>query len=336
LTKTGRAQPTSAARLAAAVLAGERTALSRALSLVESGSAIGYEIHDRCYARSGGSLRIAVTGPPGAGKSTLLDRLIAAYRARGEQVGAILVDPSSPVAGALLGDRLRMSRHTRDNGVFIRSMANRGRLGGIAPATREAIRLLEAAGYSVVIVETVGVGQADFAVANCVDCTLFVTVPGAGDIVQALKSGITEVADVIVVNKADLPESGAMSATIASMLEIRQRGDQLSPVLTSGLSGAGTDALIEAIRAFVDSLRRGGGLRDRRLQQMRGEIEALLAEAAHAAAVRAVNERGTDDLVMSAVAGSITPRAAALATLSGGGDRYSAAADGPRDDPSPT
>lgn len=232
-----------------AVLAGQRRAVARALTIVENGLDGSADLVDALYPHTGAAWRIGITGPPGAGKSTLTDRLVGAFRQRGERVAVVAVDPSSPfTGGALLGDRVRMDRWADDDDVFVRSLAARGALGGLSEATEAACDVLDAAGYGVVLVETVGVGQGEVDVAEATDTTLVVLVPESGDAVQAMKAGLMEVADVFCVNKADKPEAGALVRALRAMLHLRAPSAWTPPVVkTSALEDVGLDALAEAL-----------------------------------------------------------------------------------------
>jgi LAO/AO transport system kinase len=274
-------------------MAGETRALARAIRMVEDRDPGIADLLRQVRERAGSARVVGVTGPPGSGKSTLCDQIIERWRARGHLVGVIAVDPSSPfTGGAILGDRVRMVRHTLDPGVFIRSMAARGHLGGLAAAAREAIRLLDASGRDRCLLETVGVGQSELEVMETADTTIVVTTPTTGDAVQIIKAGILEIADIFVVNKADLP--GA-SKVVRDLKELVRHGTTRTgwsaPVLTTvAESGEGVDDLVTAIDHHGDTIAASGELERRRIARLRAEVEAIVVERAAERARSALHE----------------------------------------------
>ena len=268
-----------ARRLAAGVFEGDRRAVARAISRVEAEGASAASMVRAVHARTGRAYLVGVTGAPGVGKSTLVDRLAVALRAADRTVGVLAVDPSSPFSGgAVLGDRVRMQTHAGDDGVFVRSMASRGQLGGLSRATGDAALVLDAAGFDFVVIETVGVGQAEVEVSRAADATLVVTMPGGGDGVQALKAGVMEIADVFVVNKADHAGADRAVAEIEAMLHLNDHrpGEWRPPVLrTRATEGRGVDEVVEAVARFRS--RGGDGARRRRRARMTTRVRQLAA-----------------------------------------------------------
>lgn len=297
-----------AASLAQSVLAGDRRALARAISLVEDGRAGATQILAALYPHTGKAHRVGVTGPPGSGKSTLVNALARAMRQRGLRLGIVAVDPTSPfTGGAVLGDRIRMGDLAVDPGIFIRSMATRGSLGGLARATSGVIEVLDAAGFDVVIVETVGAGQTEVSIAQTVHTTIVIEVPGLGDEIQTMKAGTLEVADILVVNKADLPQAENTFRALRVMLDagVSQSGDAghyrpgavlagddgrgvdersdkswKIPILkTIASEGQGIEALLDAVQAHRAYLAGSGRLDTLERARVASELEALLREA---------------------------------------------------------
>lgn len=267
-----------AAALVDGARAGDRGSVARLISLVESGGDAATEAVARLYPHTGKAYIVGVTGAPGAGKSTITDRLIARIRRDGAAVGVLAIDPTSPfTGGAILGDRVRMQDHATDEGVFIRSMATRGHLGGLALATPQALRVLDAAGKPWVIVETVGVGQVEVEVASAADTTVVVVNPGWGDSVQAAKAGLLEIADVLVVNKADRPGVQETVRDLVQMLELGGERPWRPPVVeTVATEGSGIDELFDAIERHRAFLETDGRLGARRLARLRNELRSIV------------------------------------------------------------
>jgi LAO/AO transport system kinase len=269
-----------AAALAQKVLAGDRRAIARAISMVEDGSSELPVLSRALYPGTGRAHTIGLTGSPGVGKSSLVAHLVKAARSRDLSVAVLAIDPTSPfTGGALLGDRLRMQAHATDPGVFIRSMATRGHLGGMALAAPEALRILDASGQDVIVVETVGVGQAEVEVATATDTTIVVVAPGWGDSVQVAKAGILEIADVFVVNKSDKDGAADAVRDLRSMIRMGPKLDWTPPVVqTSTVEGSGIDELWEAIQAHWSHQESTGALADKRRRRVLEEVEGIVAE----------------------------------------------------------
>jgi LAO/AO transport system kinase len=289
-----------AAPLAERLLAGDVSALARAIRMVEDRDPEVPALVAALRDRAGRASVVGVTGPPASGKSTLCDQLIERWRRRDEQVGVIAVDPSSPFSGgAILGDRVRMQRHATDPGVFIRSMASRGHLGGLAAAAREAVRLLDASGRDRCLLETVGVGQSELEVMRSADTTIVVVTPAAGDAVQLMKAGILEIADIFAVNKADQPGAARVARELRELVhQTRGSSSWPPPVLQMvALSGEGVDELIAAIDAHRDAIGSSGELRRRRAERLRAEVEAIVVARVTERVRRALSEgrMGIDD-----------------------------------------
>jgi LAO/AO transport system kinase len=300
-------------------MAGETRALARAIRMVEDRDPGIASLLREVRERAGQARVVGITGPPGSGKSTLCDQIIQRWRAAGHLVGVIAVDPSSPfTGGAILGDRVRMVRHTLDPGVFIRSMAARGHLGGLAAAAREAIRLLDASGRDRCLLETVGVGQSELEVMETADTTVVVTTPSSGDAVQIIKAGILEIADIFVVNKADLPGAAKVVRDLRELVRHdKVRTGWAPPVITAiAQTGDGVDELVEAIDRHGASIAASGELERRRIARLRAEVEAIVGERAADRARIALHE-GTMSQELEGDLSRVDPYALAERILNG-------------------
>jgi LAO/AO transport system kinase len=261
------------------LLAGDRRALARAITLVENDDPEGWALVREVYPRTGNAQIVGFTGPPGVGKSTLIGRLIEQARADDRQIAVLSIDPSSPFTqGALLGDRIRLADHFLDRGVYIRSMASRGSLGGLSEATLQAALLMDASGRDDVFLETVGVGQAEVDIIDHADTVVLVLMPGSGDSIQALKAGVMEIPDVIVVNKCDHPLTDTMVREIRGVLSLGPQEGWRVPILkTEASRGEGIAELAEKIREHHDYIREEGTLAERRRRNLMNEVLALAA-----------------------------------------------------------
>ena len=265
------------AELEELLLAKDRRALARVLSWVESGDARGREMLRALYPRSGRARTIGLTGSPGAGKSTVTNELAKAFRQRGQTVGIVAIDPSSPYTmGAILGDRVRMTELYSDPDVFIRSLASRGALGGLSAATQDVIHVLDAYGKDVILIETVGAGQDEVDIAGAAQTTILVNTPNMGDEVQTLKAGIMEIADVLAVNKSDLPGANRMVSALKALLSLNPDHGWDPPILPIiATQGEGTDKLVEACDSHFAELESSGRLQTAELERARQQITSL-------------------------------------------------------------
>ena len=310
--------PATKGTLAERLLAGDKRALARAISLVENDDPAGWDLVREVYPHTGRASIVGLTGAPGAGKSTLISALTKLRREQDRDVAVLSIDPSSPFThGALLGDRIRLTDHFLDPGVFIRSMANRGALGGLSEAALQAALLMDAAGKQDVMLETVGVGQAEIDVIDHADSVVLVLMPGSGDSIQALKAGVMEIPDIIVVNKADHPMTDTMVREIRSVLSLApQEGWRVPIIKTQAARGIGVDELIEKLdehRAFIEE---EGTLSERRRRNLRNEVLAICTSRLR----RQLEERLREDeefqaLLEKVVARSLDPASAATEVL---------------------
>jgi LAO/AO transport system kinase len=304
--------------LAQRLLAGDRRALARAISLVENDDPAGWELVREVYPHTGKAAIFGITGAPGSGKSTLIAELVKNRRAAEHDVAVLSIDPSSPFTqGALLGDRIRLSEHFLDPGVFIRSMANRGALGGLSEASLQAALLMDAAGRNDVFLETVGVGQAEIDIIDHADTVVLVLMPGGGDSVQALKAGVMEIPDIIVVNKADHPMTQTMVREIRGVLSLAPQGPWEVPIMqTEAIDGRGVDELMDKLlehRAHIEEL---GTLSERRRHNLRSEVLAIATgRMRRQLEARIAQDDSFEALIDDVVARKIDPASAATGLL---------------------
>ena len=306
--------------LAQRLLDGDRRALARAISLVEDDDPGGWALVRDVYEHTGRAVVVGVTGAPGAGKSTLIGALVSNRRAAGRTVAVLSVDPSSPFTqGALLGDHIRLTEHFLDPGVFIRSMASRGTLGGLSEASLQTALLMDAAGRDDVFLETVGVGQAEVDIIDHADTVVLVLMPGGGDSVQALKAGIMEIPDIIVVNKAEHPLTQTLVREIRGVLSLAPQGPWRVPIVqTEAVAGRGVDELMEKLLEHRAHIEQQGTLSERRRRNLRSEVLALATGRLR----RRLEQRLADDphfeaLIDDVVARRLDPASAATAVLGG-------------------
>ena len=301
------------ASLLEAARAGDRLALARLVSLLERGGPDGRRVAALAYRTGTDAPTLGVTGAPGAGKSTLVSRLVSEIRRSDETVGVLAVDPTSPFSGgAILGDRVRMQDHALDPGVFIRSMATRGHLGGLSLAVPEAVRVLAAAGLDRIVIETVGVGQVEVEVASAADTTVVVVTPGWGDAVQANKAGLLEVADVFVINKSDRDGARQTRLDLEQMLDLSTAGDWRPPIVdTIASDGTGVEDLWSEIRRHEGFLSGAGELSARRSRRLERELHRVLGLRIEVEVQRLVADENYAAVVASAIAGDIDPYEAA-------------------------
>jgi LAO/AO transport system kinase len=310
------------AGLAQATFDGDRTALARLLSFVEQGGDAARLIGSLTWPRGGRAYTVGITGAPGAGKSTLTDRLIATIRATGDEVAVLCIDPSSPFSGgAILGDRVRMSDHYLDSGVFIRSMATRGHLGGLALAAPEAVRALDAAGFAWILIETVGVGQVEVEIAGAADTTMVVVNPGWGDSVQANKAGILEIGDLFVINKAERVGAAETERDLLGMLELSDLAHDAwrPPILrTTASDGTGVGELWAAVMQHRDRQRADGTLERRRADRVERELREIVVRRLERRALELCAGERYESLLADIVSRRVDPHAAANAIVAAG------------------
>ena len=295
------------------IVAGDPNAVARAISKIEDGAPESGALMKAVFPHTGRALVIGITGAPGAGKSSLVDKLAAFYRAQGERVGIIAVDPSSPFSGgAILGDRIRMQTLSLDKGVFIRSMATRGNLGGLARATVEAVAILDAAGYKRIIVETVGVGQDEIEIAKTAEVCVVVLVPGMGDDVQTMKAGIMEIGDVLVINKADRDGVLRTEKELDALLSLAPRPDtwQTPIVKTVAIESKGIEQLAEAIQSFATFQTATPAAHDRRQAIARWRILELLRDRLMAETLNGNSNERLDILAAKVASKKLDPYSA--------------------------
>lgn len=304
-----------ATELTERLIDGDKRALARAISLIENGDPAGAELVSTVYPRTGSARIVGFTGPPGVGKSTLIGALVRELRSRGRRIAVLSIDPSSPFTrGALLGDRIRLSEHFLDEGVFIRSMASRGALGGLAEATLQSALVMDAAGFDDILLETVGVGQAEIDIVDHADTVVLALMPGSGDSIQALKAGVMEIPDVIVVNKAEHPLTDTMVREVRTALSLGPAGDWKVPIVKAvATKGEGIAELLEAMDAHRAHVEESGTLEARRARNLRSEVLGLAAARMR----RRLEERVAEDEDVAALLERVVSREIDPATAAG-------------------
>jgi LAO/AO transport system kinase len=298
--------PAAEKSLAERLLAGDKRALARAITLVESDDPAGWELVREVYPHTGKAAIVGLTGAPGAGKSSLISSIVRVKRAQDREIAVLSIDPSSPFThGALLGDRIRLTDHFLDPGVFIRSMANRGALGGLSEAALQAALLMDAAGKDDVLLETVGVGQAEIDVIDHADTVVLVLMPGSGDSIQALKAGVMEIPDIIVVNKADHPLTDTMVREIRGVLSLApQKGWRVPILKTEAVRDIGVDELVEKLDEHRAYIEQEGTLSERRRRNLRNEVLSICTFRMR----RALEARLTEDDTFSSLVDEVVAR----------------------------
>ena len=310
--------PETETALAQRLMSGDRRALARAISLVEDDDPEGWALVREVYPHTGKSTIVGFTGPPGVGKSTLLAALTKLERGRDRTIGVLSIDPSSPFTkGALLGDRIRLADHFLDPGVFIRSMASRGALGGLSEAALQTALLMDASGRDVILLETVGVGQAEVDIIDHADTVVLVLMPGSGDSIQALKAGVMEIPDVIVVNKADHPLTDTMVREVKGVLALGpQEGWEVPIVRTEAVRGEGVEELLEKLAEHRAHIEAEGALSDRRRRNLMNEVLAIAAFRMRRELEAAVREDPeVQELLDRVVSRELDPASAAVQIL---------------------
>jgi len=310
---------TQSVDLAKALLAGDKRALAKAITLIENDDPAGWELVREVFPETGSASVVGFTGPPGVGKSTLIGALTAELRRSDQQVAVLSIDPSSPFTqGALLGDRIRLTEHFLDDGVFIRSMASRGALGGLAEASLQAALLMDASGKDHVLVETVGVGQGEIDVVDHADTIVLVLMPGSGDSIQALKAGVMEIPDIIVINKSDHPMTDTMIREIRGVLSLGPAASWKIPILrTEAAKGEGVAELAEAIAEHRSHIEAEGTLAERRARNLRNEVlELAISRVRRGLEATVASDQEISVLLDRVVARELDPASAAEELLS--------------------